>query len=155
MKASIGTLLRTAYERARAPLAYFLVFAALGLKYFDSKYSSEAIFLWSMRFYVYRSLPNWYGLLLGDNLLFRGTTFWEDNRLRAGANMIEQHKASDVVRGKQIVRPSVTPLVAEEPRDYSFRFVTPTSSRARRAAEARKRSRAPEAGERGTRGRRL
>ena len=73
---------RTAYERARAPLAYFLVFAALGLKYFDSKYSSEAIFLWSMRFYVYRSLPNWYGLLLGDDLLFRGTTFCEDNRLR-------------------------------------------------------------------------
>jgi hypothetical protein len=122
MKASIGTLLRTAYERARAPLAYFLVFAALGIKYFDSKYSSEAIFPWSMRFYVYRSLPNWYGLLLGDDLLFRGTTFWEDNRLRAGANMIEQHKASDVVRSKQIVRPSVTPLVAEEPRDYSFRF---------------------------------
>src|SRR6516225_1319372 len=33
-------------------------------------------------------------------------------------------------------------------------FLTPTSSRARRAAEAGRQSRAPEAGERGTRGRR-
>lgn len=54
---------------------------------------------WTMKIYLYRSLPPWYGILLGDDTLFLGTSYWDHDKLKAGQNVVECFRASDVPRG--------------------------------------------------------
>src|SRR5262245_47910558 len=57
----------------------------------------------------WRISANWYGLLLSDELLFRGTTCWEGNRLRAERLLLPVRYADFIEgapgrRGKKAVK---------------------------------------------------
>ena len=56
---------------------------------------------WSIEVWMFRYTPHWYGILVGEDLLFIGTSFWDHGRLRGGSNPVEMFATGDALLGSQ------------------------------------------------------
>lgn len=56
---------------------------------------------WTIEVWTFRYTPHWYGILVGEKLLFVGTSFWDHGRLRGGSNPVEMFATGDALLGSQ------------------------------------------------------
>jgi hypothetical protein len=66
------------------------------IKSFINQHKAEIKkYKWSIGVWKYRYTPHLFGILLGNNRLFVGRSFWDNGILRAGANEIEMFDTKD------------------------------------------------------------
>jgi hypothetical protein len=79
--------------------------ANLRLRSFMQEHTDSMLRLgWTMRVHTYRFVPHWYGILVGDEVLFLGTTYWEGGKLSAGRNSVEVFRAANGSRDCEVIQ---------------------------------------------------